>query len=345
MNREPYLLPVTIVAVIGFAALAGWFLKVPSDKTQVGYRGIGMEVNTNRKTSAALAALNAVPEPQPPLEAAEMEGPRASEVYKNVKVLGHLSEAQFNRVMAAITEWVSPEQGCAYCHGEDGNFESDAPYAKVISRRMFEMTQYINGDWQKHVGQTGVTCYTCHRGKNVPENIWFDNPERNAGRMVGNANGQNKAGVKLAAFSSLPVDPLSKFAGGKEHPIRVQDQVAITKDFDKTIQDAEWTYSLMMHMSQSLGVNCTACHNTSTFGNWQQSTPQRVSAWHGIRMVGDLNAKFLDPLKDAYPAARLGPTGDAPKANCATCHQGVQKPLYGANMLKDYLASLTPPAK
>jgi outer membrane protein OmpA-like peptidoglycan-associated protein len=28
--------------------------------------------------------------------------------------------------------------------------------------------------------------------------------------------------------------------------------------------------------------------------------------------------------------------GDAPKANCGTCHQGVYKPLFGANMLKDY---------
>ena len=33
---------------------------------------------------------------------------------------------------------------------------------------------------------------------------------------------------------------------------------------------------------------------------------------------------------------RLGPTGDAPKANCTTCHQGAYKPLYGANMLDDY---------
>ena len=36
------------------------------------------------------------------------------------------------------------------------------------------------------------------------------------------------------------------------------------------------------------------------------------------------------PLKDVYPRARLGPVGDPPKANCATCHQGAFKPLYGA---------------
>lgn len=347
MKREPYLKHVVAVAVLAFAVLAAWFLRVPSEITQVGYRGVAMEVTQNKNTAAKLLASSVVPEPQPPLEAADLEGPRASEVYENVKVLGHLSEAEFNRIMLAITEWVSPEKGCAYCHGEEGNFASDDLYTKVVARRMFEMTQDINTDWSKHVGQTGVTCYTCHRGKNVPDNIWFKIPEPKAGRMLGNANGQNKAGMALAAFSSLPAAPLSNFVldSADAEGIRVQDQVAITKTFDKTIQDAEWTYSLMMHMSESLGVNCTSCHNSRAFGSWNDSTPLRVTAYHGIRMVGGLNKDYLTPLQSAYPDNRLGPTGDAPKANCATCHQGAQKPLNGAQMLKDYLASLKKPAE
>ena len=32
----------------------------------------------------------------------------------------------------------------------------------------------------------------------------------------------------------------------------------------------------------------------------------------------------------------MGPTGDVAKVNCATCHQGAYKPLYGAPMAKDY---------
>ena len=69
-------------------------------------------------------------------------------------------------------------------------------------------------------------------------------------------------------------------------------------------------------------------------------------------MVRDLNANYLEPLRKAYPAASPGPEGDAPKVNCTTCHQGAYKPLYGANMLKDYpelgapvkVASLAPVA-
>jgi photosynthetic reaction center cytochrome c subunit len=99
----------------------------------------------------------------------------------------------------------------------------------------------------------------------------------------------------------------------------------------------------MMHMSSSLGVNCTYCHNTRSMSEWD-SPPQRTTAWHGIRLVRDLNVAYLEPLKPTYPENRLGPTGDAPKANCTTCHQGVNKPLLGANMLKDY-PELAAPAR
>jgi photosynthetic reaction center cytochrome c subunit len=92
----------------------------------------------------------------------------------------------------------------------------------------------------------------------------------------------------------------------------------------------------MVHMSNSLGVNCTFCHNTQSFGNWQLSPPQRTVAWHGIRMARELNTEYLVPLGKVLPPNRLGLTGDAPKVACATCHQGVNKPLYGAAMAKDF---------
>jgi hypothetical protein len=47
---------------------------------------------------------------------------------------------------------------------------------------------------------------------------------------------------------------------------------------------------------------------------------------------------YLNPLQPVYPRSRLGEHGDAPKAQCITCHNGVYKPLYGAKMVKDYPA-------
>ena len=52
-------------------------------------------------------------------------GPSATETYKNVQVLTDVSAAEFMRLQTAITAWVSPKQGCGFCHaGED--YASDA---------------------------------------------------------------------------------------------------------------------------------------------------------------------------------------------------------------------------
>jgi photosynthetic reaction center cytochrome c subunit len=67
-------------------------------------------------------------------------------------------------------------------------------------------------------------------------------------------------------------------------------------------------------------------------------------AYHGILMLRDLNQNYLSPLQTVFPAARLGPMGDAPKAQCSTCHQGAYKPLYAAQMVKDYPALWGRPA-
>jgi photosynthetic reaction center cytochrome c subunit len=205
---------------------------------------------------------------------------------------------------------------------------------------MLLMTQEINSEWNEHVSTTGVTCYTCHRGRNVPENIWFNNPgPRQAAGFTADSAGQNTVST-AAGKTSLPFDPFSRFLGQKDQ-IRVVSTQALPAGNPRTIKDTEWTYSLMMHMSESLGVNCTFCHNSRSFFQWDGSTPQRATAWHGIQMVGELNAGFLKPLTEAFPDIRLGPLGDVAKINCGTCHQGVSKPLFGANMLEAY-PSLAP---
>ena len=134
----------------------------------------------------------------------------------------------------------------------------------------------------------------------------------------------------MAGLSALPYDPLTPFLE-QSNNIRVESQVALPGTDRSSIKQTDWTYALMIHFSESLGVNCTYCHSTRQFADWTQSTPQRVTAWYGIRMVRDINNNFLDTLHDTFPAARLGPTGDSPKVNCATCHQGVYKPLFGVS--------------
>lgn len=317
-------------ALAGALLLAGCE-RPPADSVQQGYRGTGMVQIDNPRLAQAKRAANGVPEPLAPAEAG---GPTAAETYQNVQVLGDLSVGEFTRLMVAITAWVSPEQGCAYCH-EGADFAAESLYPKTVARRMLQMTRHINSEWKTHVAQTGVTCYTCHRGKPVPSNIWFTAPPANQDTlMVGARGGQNIAAADVG-LTSLPFDPFSAFlAQSKE--IRVISTTALPAGSMRNIKQTESTYALMIHMSQSLGVNCTFCHNSRSFAEWNQSSPKRVTAWHGIRMVADLNGAYLEPLRTVYPPQRLGPLGDAPKANCTTCHQGVSKPLYGASMLQHH---------
>jgi len=306
----------------------------PIETEQVGFRGTGMVILDNPRAEKAEIV---IPTPQAPASAG---GPKAGDIYQNVQVLGDLSIGEFTRTMLAITEWVSPEEGCNYCHNPQ-NLASDDIYTKVVSRRMLQMTQHLNENWSVHTGEAGVTCYTCHGGNNVPENIWFASDEIEVTAMMsysGNRNGQNAPG-KSVGLSSLPVDPFSYYLiGDKLDDISVASDPWAPTGETGTIQDTEHTYALMFHLSEALGVNCNFCHNSRSFAAWDQSTPQRVTAWHGLRMVAGLNNDYLMPLKNTYPDNRLGPLGDAPKANCATCHQGLNKPLGGVNMVKDYPA-------
>jgi len=324
---------IVVGTLLGVAMLtmAGWEAP-PIDVEQVGYRGVAMEDLTNPRTERRLIAANQAPEPVWPLEAVPADAPKASDVYENVPVLGDIPADHFDRLMAAITEWVSPEQGCGYCHNE-ANLAEDSVYTKIVARRMIQMTQTINGGWQDHVGATGVTCYTCHRGNNVPEAIWFQAPP-DPGRMVGYRAQQNQPGI---ASASLPLDPFTPFLLDDQE-IRVAGLAALPPPEGPEIgtKATEYTYSLMNHMSEGLGVNCTFCHNTRQFQGWDGAPPQRVTAWHGIRMTRAINADYMQPLGPEYPHYRLGELGDPAKANCTTCHQGVNKPLYGAPMLQDY---------
>ena len=330
-----------IAAAVAAVVLSGCGERPPITATQNGYRGTGMEQVNNPRTDRITVAMNKAPAAP---EAASPDGPKASQVYQNVKVLGHLSVAEFSRNMAAITAWVAPQEGCAYCHNVQ-NFADESKYTKVVARRMLEMTQHLNADWKPHVGNTGVTCYTCHRGNPVPAQVWYAPADRKYAQnsVMGDLAGQN-IGAPSVGYSSLPNDPFTPYLL-EDRQIRVNGNQALkftgTRANLSSTKQAEHTYGLMVHMSDSLGVNCTFCHNTRAFQSWDEAPPQRVTAWHGIRMARDLNVAYMEPLTKTFPANRLGVKGDVAKVNCSTCHQGVNKPLLGAAMAKDHPELLT----
>lgn len=325
-----YLAGAVGVAVLGATFLVVWGYPFHPAAIQTGPRGLGMEVAKFPAADPTIADFYTEPAIKP--EGGEQ---LAKDVYENVQVLGDLTEDNFNRLMNAMTAWVAPEQSCAFCHGEEGDFASDALYTKVIARRMIEMTREINSSWSDHVAPAGVTCYTCHRGQNVPSHVWFDITPLNK-TMSGWAANQNQA-TSLSQSTSLPSDALQKYLVEYE-PIRVTDTAPrVANAGTASIQQTERTFSLMNYFSNALDVNCTFCHNTRAFGEIDQSTPQQQQALLGIGMLLELNNDYLLPLAPSLPASQLGPLhADGPKAGCATCHKGHSKPLGGLETLHDW---------
>ena len=285
----------------------------PKKIVQQGIRGVGMETNYDPDDIAATAAYNQAPRPLPAAPA----GPPGQ--YKNVQVLTNISAAEFGRTMTAMSSWVAGGAGnCAYCHNT-ANFASDSSakgvllYTKLTARMMLRMTRHINSDYTRHVGGTGVTCYTCHRGKPLPNGLWFYTNENQILRHY-----LDRDDIRV---QSQTIEPL---------PGAAANRTSIRQTYN--------TYSLMITQSKALGVNCTYCHNSRAWTSWEQSTPKRVVAYYGAAMLRDMNMNYLNPLQPVYPRSRLGEHGDAPKAQCITCHNGIYKPLYGAKMVRDYPA-------
>ncbi|MFW2350900.1 photosynthetic reaction center cytochrome PufC [Qipengyuania sp.] len=323
---------VLAASVVVTVALAGCEL-APKESYQNGYRGTGMDTVMVKASAAADDV------PAPPYDPPGTDGAPAGGIYENLQVLGGISDEQFNYTMAAITAWVSPAEGCNYCHNPE-NMASDEKYTKVVARQMLRMTRDINGSWADHVGQTGVTCWTCHRGEAVPSEHWTLPADSTRGSIARNKHGQNDP-VSNSAYSSLPNAAVARYLLGGDEPqvARVVSKGRFPSPANTTsVMEAEQTYAMMMHITQSLGVNCTYCHNAQSFQSWSTSNPPRKTAWYGLNMVRAINHNYIAPLTDVLPDNRKGEMGDPFKANCNTCHRGQNKPLGGYPMAKDYPA-------
>lgn len=326
--------PVLAAGFAGISLLAlGACELAPKESYQNGYRGTGMN-SVMVKASAAAEEV-----PAPPYDPPGTDGPRAGDLYPGLEVLGDVSEEQFNYTMAAITAWVAPEEGCAYCH-DPADMASDAKYTKAVSRRMIAMTRELNQDWTNHVGDTGVTCWTCHRGEAVPNEYWTLPEDAAHQGIVGNKDGQNDP-VSNSAYSSLPNAAVARYLLGGPLPQTsrvVTKGVFPTPENTTSTMETEQTYAIMLHISQALGVNCTYCHNAQSFQSWENSNPFRETAYYGLDMVRRINFGYLSPLADVLPENRKGALGDPFKVNCTTCHRGQNKPLGGVPMARDYPA-------
>jgi|SRR5579883_1890410 len=96
---------------------------------------------------------------QPPQEGGKKGGGGAP--HKNLKIL---KDDEVRPMMGLFTR--SLGVNCAYCHVQ-GNFASDENPKKETARMMITMAHDLNAKFPD--GKMHVSCYTCHRGKAMPE--------------------------------------------------------------------------------------------------------------------------------------------------------------------------------
>ncbi|MGJ3231225.1 MAG: photosynthetic reaction center cytochrome PufC [Oceanicaulis sp.] len=288
--------------------------------------------------------LNALDFPVP--DPVEDAGVTAGEAYDDVQVLADLDQAQFDRLKLAITRWVAPDEGCTFCHAEgaggEPDYDAEPPYTFGVAREMMRMVREVNAE-QEHVRPQGVTCFSCHRGENVPEYGWYKagewpGPEE---RWYQRPPPWVRTATTIREFFPREAFELylledNRAAGLQTREVRVPPEDAPDPEDMPLFTRAENTYLVMMQMSDALGQNCTFCHNTRAFYDWEQSTPHRVTGWHAINQTRAINHDHIQPLADLFPPERLGPTGDPFMANCMSCHIGQRKPLGGVSMIEHF---------
>ncbi|MBF9057884.1 photosynthetic reaction center cytochrome c subunit [Rhodobacterales bacterium HKCCSP123] len=321
-------------AIFVAAMIVAWGQPFATDQMQTGPRGTGMHVSEFVSSLSEYPDVDGYVTSEPVVPTADSQ--LAIDVFDVVPpTLGNITVENYERLLEAMRSWTGIPDLL-----DPGNDS----YQTALAYTMIEMTQNINQNWIGHVqanAEVGVTCYTCHRGQPVPNNIWF---------RVGNVN-SNVAGwpaiqnrvTMTSNFTSLPSTYLEHFLLQDENG---QYGVAQVHDLDSRvenppgsplIQQAEMTYAWMNYFANSLGVNCVFCHNTRAFYDAGQVTPQWATASLGIAMVQETLEQYILPLEYVLPEERLGPVfADVPKLACRTCHQGEQQPLNGLNVIRNW---------
>ncbi|MCP9223845.1 photosynthetic reaction center cytochrome PufC [Erythrobacter sp. LQ02-29] len=331
------------LAVLAFVLLVPpWISPANVGTTQIGPDASAMGLYIDERESAKPAV-------QPEFMLASLETSSGGQGgYTNLQVLNGEAPAEIDRTMRALTAWVAPEQGCGFCHGgqsgPNANWAADYP-RKEVARQMLRMVRDVNSRWTNHVGSQGVTCFSCHQGKNVPEYKWFITPKPTPplGGMAGKPQEWHTKATTIRDFFPSTPEELYLLKGEPAKLVQArQPLVGGPVPQNHNLEAGENVYILMMQMSQGIGVNCTFCHQSRALFDWSQSPPNRLNGYSGIKMTLDLNQRVFSQLGPIASTEAKGQLGDPAKINCASCHNQHQKPAGG--MTTTYYPALVGPA-
>lgn len=184
----------------------------------------------------------------------------ARKTFRNVHVLAAVSSERFMAGMQSMGKNLGLK--CLECHVQE-DYSSDQKKTKVRARQMLRMTARIN--LELFGGNPVVTCFTCHRGKPVPDKPALPpaaTPEPAPPRL------SDADAARPASEIYASVQALDDIAAGQVVPI-------------------------MSWFTQQLGVSCTHCHAGS--GRWESDEKRaKPRARQMLLMVGNLARLYYE---------------------------------------------------
>lgn len=209
---------------------------------------------------------------------------RSESTFKNVQVLDGMTAQRFMGVMHGMRE--SLDVRCPFCHDPE-NFVSDEKNEKKISRQMLFVAQRINTEHFDSL--TRVTCWTCHRGKEKPE------------QPLGSREKWFKKIGAMPLPPGLAMPPEGVEAGKVYKNLKVLNQLP-----------ANQLLFVMRAFSDSLGKDCAFCHVPE---KWESDEkPEKRITRAMVQLTHRANGEIF------------GTSEDEDSVGCWTCHRGAVKP-------------------
>lgn len=243
---------------------------------------------------------------------------------KNVKLLGDLPVSQFIPVMNYFA--ASLGRRCNFCHVNTNgqwDYASDAKPEKNTAREMIKLVLDTNKNFFK--GNTEVSCYVCHRGRNNPQGIMTlplptpAAPPAGAGGGPG-GGGQQPAGAQPQGSPTprptpTPADEiLNKYItaiGGQAAIDKIKSRMATGTITTATGQSG--TYELTQIGDKAIETivtpRVTMKRALTSAGGWESNGPNvRELAGSDLTRMRNANQLFsFLKLKEQY--TRLRPNG------------------------------------
>jgi outer membrane lipoprotein-sorting protein len=223
---------------------------------------------------------------------------------KNIQVLKDLPESQLGTVMNFVA--ASLGKRCDYCHVNKGGtwtWESDEKPEKQTGREMMKMVIELNKNNFK--GNTAVSCYTCHRGRNSPMSLMplpvpTPSPRRQppAGAAPG---GPAAAGQAAATPAPTPVMPtadevLAKYIAAIGGPAAIDKmKTRLIKGTYTGVNGVALPFEVYQKAPDKFYVNVTTPQGTI-----ERAFDGKLGWEKSSRGVNELGNPVLDSLKSVF---------------------------------------------